>query len=437
MPELESKTYQSPRASYEYLDCSLPLTFDQYSVCSYNCLYCFAFYQRAMNASSAEDFWDRKIHAVDPDYIKAIINQDEALNKNRGTARLIAMVKQKLPLHWGGLSDPADEYEKQFGVGLEIIKHLRKAEYPTLFSIKGDAFLKPEYLKEFEGSKNFKFQMSITSADDEIAKKIELGVPTPTKRIEMIKTFTGLGCECMLRLRPYIIGYSDKTVEELIVRSREAGATAVSVEFFCLERRAAGYLRRRYEEMNQALGFNVYDYYKHLSRGSGYLRLNSDTKVSHVKKIYQLCRKLGMRFACSDAHFKELNDTGCCCGLDSSWAWSRGQFTNALIKARKCGSVCWKDIDVDREWEPFWKFSEVRNCGDWKRYRKYKNVNCGMAKKNIWNNPKDSGSPYLYFDGRLKPTKLDEEGNVMYDYVPHSREGEITGEGSVSKQGQS
>lgn len=427
MVELESNGYHSPRASYEYLDCSLPLTFDQYSICSFNCLYCFAFYQRAMNSASAEDFWDRKVSAVDLEWFKKLFDK-ESINKGY-QKKITSMIKQGLPLHWGGLSDPGDDYEKKFHVGLDIIKFLKEIEYPTLFSVKGDAFLQPEYLKEFDGSKNFKFQMSITSADDKLASQIEMGAPAPSRRLLMMKTLSSLGCECMLRLRPYIIGYSDKSDEQLIVQAAEAGATAVSVEFFCLERRAAGYLKKRYEQMNEVLGFNVYDYYKHLSRGDmgGYARLNPRTKATYIERIYKLTRKLGIRFACSDAHFKELNDTGCCCGLDNTWNWSRGQFTNALIKCRKNGTVCFKDIDQDRDWEKEWKFSEVRNCGNWKRYRKFKNLNCQVQKRNVWNDPNDRNSPYRYFEGRMVAVGLDENQDVIYKFVKHELEDKIIG----------
>jgi len=36
----DSKHYNSPRVSSEYPDCSLPLTFDTYSACSFGCVYC-------------------------------------------------------------------------------------------------------------------------------------------------------------------------------------------------------------------------------------------------------------------------------------------------------------------------------------------------------------------------------------------------------------
>ena len=41
--------YSSPRLSSEYLDCSMPLTFDTYSFCSFGCRYCFAAFFKANN----------------------------------------------------------------------------------------------------------------------------------------------------------------------------------------------------------------------------------------------------------------------------------------------------------------------------------------------------------------------------------------------------
>lgn len=46
-----SETYQSPRWTGEIADCSLPVTFDTYSNCSFGCVYCFSQYQRGIGAS--------------------------------------------------------------------------------------------------------------------------------------------------------------------------------------------------------------------------------------------------------------------------------------------------------------------------------------------------------------------------------------------------
>ena len=41
------KDYMSPRWSMEIVDCSMPMSFDTYSRCAYNCLYCFAYFQKS------------------------------------------------------------------------------------------------------------------------------------------------------------------------------------------------------------------------------------------------------------------------------------------------------------------------------------------------------------------------------------------------------
>lgn len=41
------QNYTSPRWSMEIPDCSMPMSMDTYSRCSYNCLYCFSFFQKS------------------------------------------------------------------------------------------------------------------------------------------------------------------------------------------------------------------------------------------------------------------------------------------------------------------------------------------------------------------------------------------------------
>lgn len=39
--KLEDGAYASPRWSWEILDCAMPMTFDTYSNCAHQCVYCF------------------------------------------------------------------------------------------------------------------------------------------------------------------------------------------------------------------------------------------------------------------------------------------------------------------------------------------------------------------------------------------------------------
>ena len=51
LPDKIEHSYGSPRWSGEIADCSLPMTFDTYSNCSYGCVYCFSQYQRGIGGA--------------------------------------------------------------------------------------------------------------------------------------------------------------------------------------------------------------------------------------------------------------------------------------------------------------------------------------------------------------------------------------------------
>lgn len=64
-------SYTSPRWSGELLDCSMPMTFDTYSVCSFNCLYCFSFFQKA---HSSKGYLNKEINAVNIESVKKMFD---------------------------------------------------------------------------------------------------------------------------------------------------------------------------------------------------------------------------------------------------------------------------------------------------------------------------------------------------------------------------
>ena len=53
----------------EILDCSMPMSFDTYSVCSYNCLYCFSFFQKS---HCVRGYNEKEVRSVDPEKVKNI-----------------------------------------------------------------------------------------------------------------------------------------------------------------------------------------------------------------------------------------------------------------------------------------------------------------------------------------------------------------------------
>lgn len=413
------KHYDSPRISNEILDCSFPMTFDQYSNCGFNCQYCFSQYQRGIGTRKV-GYVKKEVKPVDVQHIK-----DMFLLKKKSVFE--DFIKRKVPLQWGGLSDPFCPFEKIYGVGLELMKFFAEIEYPISFSSKSDLVLTDNrYLELFAKMKDkWHYKATIITDDPEKAKLLEIGTPTPDRRFEMLKKLSSVGTLTTLRLRPYIIGLTDKSIESLIRKAKEAGCQSVSTEFYCLEMRGTGVKDtvEKYNRISRVLGFNVVDVYKMASKGTGYLRLNYDIKKPYIRQLVELCEKYDLPLFISDAHHKEKSCGTCCCGvLDSNIYfknYARMHFNEALQIAKKKGFVQWQDIDnLESEWMK--KTSINITCGvntrntRWRE--KHLNMNYYDFMKVNWNDYRRGTSIYKYFGGVLIPFGRDKDHNVIYKY---------------------
>lgn len=223
--------YGSPRITWEYIDCSMPLTFDQYSNCGYNCAYCFSQYQRGLGGT--DDYYGKNYKVVNVERIKKIWRGEIKTDWS-------AIIKSGIPLQWGGLSDPFCSIEEENGVGLELMKFFLEVRQPISFSSKSDLILRDDrYLDLFRQAKDlWHYKASIITLDPEKSKLIEQGAPTPQRRIEVLKKLHEVGTLTTWRMHPFIIGITDKDYEEQIRIAKEVGCQSITTEFFCLESRS-------------------------------------------------------------------------------------------------------------------------------------------------------------------------------------------------------
>lgn len=404
--------YQSPRWTGEIADCSLPVTFDTYSNCAYGCVYCFSQYQRGIGGA-AEEYYAKHVKSVNPEKIKRLFSGEDK------TSQFYPYIKDRRPIQYGGLSDQFDEFERKYGVTYEILKHLREINYPVCFSTKAAwVFHEPKYRELFKGADNWNVKFSIITLDEKDAKRIEVGVPSPQERLAAMKEYTSLSKGgATLRLRPFIIGVSDKTYLDLIRAAKDAGATAVTTEFFCLEMRSVKTAKEHYQVISDCCGFDVVEFYKRYSGGTGYLRLNRKIKEKYISEMKKLCAELGLRFYVSDAHFKECSNNCCCCALNKDWDYSRGNFSAALQIAKKCGEVRWSDIEKDMY---FLEFPYVKaqgfNVNSSENRAKYAGMTMKQYLRYLWNNPRRGQSPYKIFERVLVPNGIDDNGDIIYLY---------------------
>lgn len=430
--------YYSPRISSELPDCSSPLTFDTYSRCSMRCQYCFSHSQKDINPGTKE----APLQGVDPKKLFAMMDGTATTKEAKKFYKYF--FKDRFLFHWGGLADFGCHYERKYGTSFEILEGLVERDYPLMFSSKGPAISDQHYVDLFEkhAKKNsIAFQFSIVTADDDLARKVEPGVPSPTERFEYMKYLSDLGYWTILRLRPFIIGVSDDTLPEMMEQAYNAGAKAISTEFYALDQRCVGSMKKATIKMGQLMGINdIFSYFHKLSpkeRG-GYCRLNRLVKETFIKTMYLYCQTHDMVFTCSDPDFKELCGSQNCCGLPPKGYhpsrdmnnWSSNQLTSYVMEARidyhKTGNRRYFSFD-EIYGTPNWVFDDIElshmdiGCTKFP-YAMRKQLTLKHLLQEKWNNLRSYANPRNYLHGKLMPVGVDDADNYLYQYTPSAYE---------------
>jgi len=422
--EILKDKYTSPRITGEFMDCSMPMTFDQHNNCGYNCLYCFSTFQRAVG-QSADNYLHKKVKIVSLNKFKSYFtNLEDPKNP------FASYIKNKITMQWGGLSDPFCPIEEQTGLGYEILKFLKEIKYPINFSSKSDLLLRDQrYVDLFEGMQDYwSYKASIITLDAEKAKIMEAGAPSPQDRIAVLKKLGEMGIWTIWRMRPFIIGLTSLDYEEQLKIAHEIGVKAISTEFFCLELRSMGVAKDKFDTISKVVGFDIIQFYKNISTTAGYLRLNREIKEPYYKRMKELCDEYGISMHVSDSHGKEYTASGSCCGLPDGkdgkpclTKYSEFQFTNALKIAKEKGFVTWDDIAQHDVWAKGLHTQKAPGLNTGSNFKRQQKCDMDLYSymKNAWNNPKDANGPYKYFKGILYPEKLDENKNIIYKYKPY------------------
>lgn len=424
MAELK-RNYGSPRWTMEIPDCSMPMTLDTYSRCSFNCLYCFSYFQKS---HSMDGYLDGDVRCVDPQKVRRIFdcalkNTPEELPENE--RQFVPYIQARKIVQWGGLADEFDYYEKKYGITLELLKYFDQIDYPLSLSTKSTWWTQDSrYMELFaRHTHNWHVKISIITADAEKARRIEKGVASPEERIEAIRRLAAQGNHVTLRLRPYIIGASED-FPTLIKMAAAAGADSVTTEFFCMEARADDNLKQRYAMMSKVVGYNIHRFYMENSRQHGYKRLNRRIKAPIIYQMRDIAHSYGMRFHVSDAFCRECNDACNCCGVPPEWDVSqKGNIGQAIIIAREKGSVRWSDIaePIKRFFGFRWVSAAGYNTGNNRARAMLYDTTMAQWLRRNWNNVSGGTSPARGYGGILIPDGKDENGDVIYRYAIKKR----------------
>ena len=253
--------------------CDYPVRFDTYKGCSHGCKYCFV--QRA----GKYDIKSIKVFEC----VKAL--QDFISGKRSLETK---WVDWKIPLHWGGVSDPFQPIEKQYKNSYKCLQVFAKTKYPFIVSSKGRISAETEYLELLKEC-NCVYQVSAVCSKYDV---VEAGAPSFSERLEIMKKISPVVKRLIVRIQPYMCEVMPDVLQNL-VKFRDCGAYGVIIEGMKFFTSKAGLVK---------IGADYcYPY---------------DVIRNDFLRLREKAHKLGLKIYAGENRIRALGDSLSCCGAD-------------------------------------------------------------------------------------------------------------------------
>jgi len=360
------------------------------------------------------------VDSVNPELVKSVFDMTTT---SPGMKQFIPFIKERKIVQWGGMSDPFCNYERQFGIGLQILQHLSAINYPMSFSTKGSWWTKDtRYTDCFKGHKNWSLKISCTVLGEEKRQLVEPGCSSTMDRFAAMERMAklGIGTIC-LRLRPFIIGLTNPDHKELIRLAALSGAKIINAEFLCLDSRCKPLRDILATKINPVAKYDMLKFYEKCSDSTGYMRLNWKIKKPFVEDMVEACDKYGVSLYMADNNCRgrEIGLKKFYGVSDESYGakCSRGQWVEALrICVEEKRPCTWNDIGQHLDYAKgfLYRVAEGFNTKGCEERGSFHNHTMKDWLQWHWNHPNSPKSPMGTFEGLLKPLDQDAEGNLRY-----------------------
>lgn len=312
-----SRKFWSPSVTSQFRICPIPFHFDTYRGCQYGCLFCFArdFIQFARRNKEGEKSTQHWLEGNSPSGLQKWIDKVNASDYNYQKAEIVAF-KERMPIKIGATADPFPMIELKEHITYDCLKIFDKYDYPVQISTKNpEIFL--EYAHEFVNS-NIALNVSCSFCDDDIARQIEVGAISPSRRFAAIKKLSAMGFKITVRIQPFILPYSEKVAERFISLLKDCGVWAFQTEGLKLRVVMPDKEKVVYRKIGEVFGFDILDEFKKKGVIEGGDRVYNDEDKRRMLNLYNdLSIKYGIKFFNADNLVD--NKYGCgaeCCGTE-------------------------------------------------------------------------------------------------------------------------
>jgi DNA repair photolyase len=386
--------------------CGLPLRLDSYAGCGFQCTFCFARFRGGNSHGAA-------IRPADGNALRGIL--DRAFNNTESSLGVLAQfLRRRVPIHFGGMSDPFQPAELRFKVTESFFRALARFRYPTVVSTRSILVATEPYLSLLREIGNVVVQFSFSSSRDVTSARFEPHSPHPSDLLRTMSTLTRRGINVTCRWQPFIPGFSEKP-EEFVGRVSTTGCRHVALEHLKIP------LERQHplwESFTHVARRDFHEEYKNKGavRDGREFILPANVKINTVLEAARAVRNAGMTFGAADNEFQYLSDTECCCsGVDQFPGfenWFKHQIGNAVRK--QIGRAITYE-GISHEWSPTGSIDRYLNSRS--RLSRRSDV-IGSVLDHMrarWNDVKAPGNPSSFY-GIIPSEECSPSGHRIYGW---------------------
>lgn len=256
----------------------------------------------------------------------------------------IEWLRHRVPIHWGGMSDPFQHCERKYQISKKWMEYLSWYEYPVVISTKGIMMAEPEYLEILKEG-NYAVQVTLLTDNEEFVKAIEPGAPSVAERMKALEILSNAGIWTAVRIQPVIPNsIIEQDMPNFIGRLAKIGVKHIMCEGYKVPVRAEKEMKQIWELCPEA----VKEYRYNDVKSEGFeLLLPTWRKWQYTNVAIQACHENGMTYGAADNDLRDMGDVVCCCGIDNLPGFEnfwRYQASQAAKIAKEKGFVELEDM---------------------------------------------------------------------------------------------
>lgn len=305
----DNKVYhECMQLTSQFKFCPMAFRVDMYRGCDFGCKYCFANMNAFHEIGTGLSTWRQADVAKVRKYFKLALETDK-----ESKSTIIELLRHRVPLHCGGMSDPFQGREKELGLTKELIKISKEYNYPIVFSTKTASLPSDEYYNLLD-PKIHAFQVSIMGYSTDYIRRWEGNTPSASERAQFVLLLRNdYDIWCSVRIQPIINKWE---CVGLMLLLRDVPSYYSIEHLHVIADSWAG---------QEAL-LKYCKGSKSFRQNGGVTEFKPEVKLSNIKLLKSVANSFGVPVGVADNDYHYLSQSRCCCGTDTIG----GEFDNYL-----------------------------------------------------------------------------------------------------------